>query len=185
LSHKQRPSRLVVSTGRPKTIRSAPSRQQPRESIVAIAVILAAALATFAALLITSRPYDPMNSTIAPQANVPPAPIPMGASPKASPTVAASPAEVEKPRAEQPQPASAETSQVDDAEVKSDIEQVFASDPALANVDVNVIVEHGRVTLSGAVNSAEIKQKAERAVRSVKGVTGVNNQLVIIQTTPE
>jgi BON domain len=185
LSLKQRPSRLVVSTARPKTIRSAPLRQQPRESIVAIALILAAALATFAALLITSRPYDPMNSTIAPQANVPPAPIPMGASPKASPTVAASPAEVEEPRAEQPQAASAESSQVDDAEVKSAIEQVFASDPALADVDVNLIVENGRVTLSGAVNSAEIKQKAERAVRSVKGVTGVNNQLVIIQATPE
>lgn len=182
--YNQRPGRVVVDARRPMKTKYAPPRQQPRESAVALALIVAAALATFAALLITSRPYDPMNSPIAPQETIPPAPIPIAASPKASPTMTASPGETQKPRGEQSPEAPGQTSQINDAEIKSDIEQVFASDPALANVDVNVIVENGRVTLSGAVDSPEIKQKAERTVRSIKGVSSISDQLVVIQSTP-
>src|SRR5260221_2295708 len=64
-----------------------------REGIVALTVIGAAALATFIALFLTSRPYDPMNSTLAPNETVPAgslviAPSP---SPKASPSTSPSP----------------------------------------------------------------------------------------------
>ena len=37
--------------------------------MVAVTVIVAATLATFLALFLTSRPYDPMDSTIAPHLN--------------------------------------------------------------------------------------------------------------------
>ena len=72
-----------------------------------------------------------------------------------------------------------------DAEIKAEIEQVFASDAALSNLDVIAIVDSGKVTLSGSVESAELKQKAERAIRSIKGVTSINNQLVVTRATPE
>ena len=181
MSSNQRPSRVVVSTQRPKRVQRAAYRHQPRESVVALAVIGAAALATFAALLITSRPYDPMNSTIAPQETVPPAPIQITSLPSPSPTGTSSPAERQTPAPEQ----SPEAPTPSDAEIKAEIERVFASDAALSSLDVNAIVESGKVTLSGAVDSAELKQKAERAIRSIKGVISINNQLVVTQATPQ
>lgn len=177
--------RVVVGTRRPKTVKGYSYRTQPRESVVALAMIAAAALATFAALLMTSRPYDPMNSTIAPQEVVPPAPIPLQPSPKPSPTQAPSPQERITPSPQESTGALGEDRQPDDAIIKNEIEKHFASDAALANLDVNAIVENGSVTLAGAIQSSELKQRVERTVRSIKGVTAINNQLVVIQATPE
>ena len=181
MASNQRPSRVVVPTQRPKTVKRASYRNQPREGVVALAVIGAAALATFATLLITSRPYDPMNSTIAPQETVPPAPMQITSSPNPTPTGTSSPAERQTPAPEQ----SPDTPTPNDAEIKAEIERVLASDAALSSLDVNAIVESGKVTLSGAVDSAELKQKAERAIRSIKGVISINNQLVVTQATPQ
>ena len=185
MSSNQRPSRVVVNTQRPKTVKRAAYRSQPRESVVALAVIGAAALATFAALLITSRPYDPMNSTIAPQETVPPAPISIASSPTPIPTGTPSLNERQKPVLEESPETLGEAPTPSDAEIKAEIEQVFASDAALSNLDVIAIVDSGRVTLSGSVESAELRQKAERAIRSIKGVTSINNQLVVTQATPQ
>jgi hypothetical protein len=46
------------------------------------------------------------------------------------------------------------------------------------------LVESGKVTIVGSVRSAEIKQRVEKTIRSVKGVAGVDNQLVITEATP-
>jgi len=182
LSSSQRPSRVVVNTQRPKTVKRAAYRSQPRESVVALAVIGAAALATFAALLITSRPYDPMNSTMAPQESVPPAPMQITSSP--SPISTQTPQQ-QKLKSEESPEALGEAPTSSDAEIKAEIEQVFASDAALSNLDVIAIVDSGKVTLSGSVESPELKQKAERAIRSIKGVTSINNQLVVTRATPQ
>src|SRR5215475_9642863 len=84
--------RVVVETRRPGKGGVRRDKQQPREAIAATAIILAAALATLAALLITSRPYDPMNSTIAPQTSVPPVPLTSDASPRPSASTTPTPA---------------------------------------------------------------------------------------------
>src|SRR6267154_3966856 len=62
-----------------------------REGIVALTVIGAAALATFIALFLTSRPYDPMNSTLAPGQTVPAGSLALGPSPKPSAPISPSP----------------------------------------------------------------------------------------------
>ena len=182
MSSNQRPSRVVVNTQRPKTVKRPAYPSQPRESVVALVVIGAAALATFAALLITSRPYDPMNSTLAPQESVPPAPMQITSSPSPIPTQTT---QQQKLKSEESPEALGEAPTPSDAEIKAEIEQVFASDAALSNLDVIAIVDSGKVTLSGSVESAELKQKAERAIRSIKGVTSINNQLVVTRATPQ
>src|SRR5260221_744185 len=89
-----RRKRIVIETTRARPRGGRPGARQPRtgarEGIVALTVIAAAALATFVALFLTSRPYDPMNSTLAPVQTVP-AGSPATPSPKPSPTLSPSP----------------------------------------------------------------------------------------------
>lgn len=74
---------------------------------------------------------------------------------------------------------------VDDASVQSHIDAVLAADPALAKLDVSTLVENGKVTIVGSVRSAELKQRVERTIQSLKGVLAVDNQLVVNESTPQ
>jgi hypothetical protein len=179
--------RVVITTSgeharrvvRPRGVR----RAGPREWVVALVVIGAAGLATFLALFLTSRPYDPMNSTVQPQQSVPagqlqlqptPTPSPSQA-PSANPTAGFSPEPSREPAT--PPPA--------DATIQQEIEQALHSDAALTELDISTIVEAGRVTIIGSVRSSDLKQRVARIVRGIKGVTAVDNQLVVIEATPQ
>ena len=180
----QRPDRkrVVISTSSVQKRGARPPGRSAssRESVVALSVIGAAALATFLALFLTSRPYDPMNSTFDAQQTVPSGPL-AAQSPTASPTPSATATRL----SESPEPAGETAVAVDDSAIQAEIERVAKSDPALANLDVSTIVEGGRVTIIGSVSSAELKQRVERAIRAIRGVAGVDNQLVVIEPTPE
>src|SRR6185295_14074488 len=147
-------------------------RSRNTELWLAISLIVAAALATFFALFLTSRPYDPMNTALAPQQTIPAGP---GISPSPKPQTASSPSLP-----------SGETSPavVDDATIQSQIDKTLASDSALANLDVSTLVENGKVTIVGSVKSSELKQRVAREIRALKGVTSIDNQLVVAETTP-
>ena len=149
-------------------------------------MIAAAALATLIALFLTSRPYDPMNSTVVPQQAIPEGPVAMQPSPKHSPTPTPTPQSSPSPPARQALEPTVETTVTipDDASIQSQIEKILASDPVLSQLDVSTLVENGKVTLVGSVHSPDMKQRVERAVRSVKGVITVDNQLVVTQATP-
>ena len=188
MSYNQR-RRVVVETRPPQTraARNRSYRRQPREGMVAVAVIAAAALAAFLALFITSRPYDPMNSTVAPLQAVPSAPLAMEASPKPSQTTTPSPEQKPAASPEQTSEPAGETARSimpDDTAIQTEIEKTIAADDTLTKLDVSTIVENGKVTVVGSVRSADLKQRVEKAVRSVKGVVSVNNQLAIMETTP-
>jgi osmotically-inducible protein OsmY len=73
---------------------------------------------------------------------------------------------------------------VDDASIQAHIDAALAADPNLAKLDVSTLVENGKVTIVGAVRSAELKQRVERTIRSIKGVNGVSNQVVVNEATP-
>lgn len=178
----QNSRRVVVSTSPGQARRGAPRNARPgrsREGIVALSVIGAAALATFLALFVTSRPYDPMTSTLDAQQTVPSGPL-SAQSPTPSPTPTASST---RP-AESPEPAGETAPAVDDSAIQAEIERASKSDATLANLDVSTIVEGGRVTIIGSVSSAELKQRVERTIRAIRGVTAVDNQLVVIEPTP-
>jgi osmotically-inducible protein OsmY len=72
----------------------------------------------------------------------------------------------------------------DDAGIQSQIERTLASDPVLSKLDVSTLVEGGKVTIVGSVRSADLKQRVEKTLRSVKEVISVDNQLVVTEATP-
>jgi BON domain-containing protein len=180
LMQRQDRKRVVVSTSRPSRYARPPGpAHRSREGVVALSIIGAAALATFLALFITSRPYDPMDSTFDAQQTVPSGPL-AAQSPTPSPT----PTATSTRPSESPQPAG-EIAAVDDATIQAQIERASRSDPALANLDVSTIVEGGRVTIIGSVPAADTKQRVERTIRAIRGVVAVDNQLVVIEATPQ
>lgn len=152
---------------------------------MALTVIGAAALATFVALSLTSRPYDPMNSTVAPLQTVPAGSVATQPSPKPSPSASPLLQPTQAPAAGQsPEPAGETAPVPDDAGIEAQIERTMSANPALSKLDVSTLVEGGKVTIVGSVQSADLKQRVEKALRSVKGVTAVDNQLVVTEAIP-
>jgi hypothetical protein len=185
----RRPNRIVIETAsaRPRPGGQRTRRQTgpgTREGLVALTVIGAAALATFVALFITSRPYDPMNSTAAPLQTVPAGSVAMQPSPKPSSTVSPSAQQKQAAAEQSPEPSGDTATVPDDAGIQSQIEQTLASDPILSKLDVSTLVDRGKVTIVGSVKSTDLKQRVEKVLRSVKGVVGVDNQLVVTEATP-
>jgi len=188
--HSRRRNRIVIETPSERNRRATrPVGRQPspgaREVIVALTVIGAAALATFIALFLTSRPYDPMNSTLAPVQTVPAGSLAMQPSPKPSSTISPSPQpSLAGGVVPSPEPTLETATVPDDAGIQSQIERTLAADPVLSKLDVSTLVEGGKVTIVGSVRSADLKQRVEKTLRSVKGVVSVDNQLVITEATP-
>ncbi len=149
------------------------------EPWIAISIIVAATLATFLALFITSRPFDPDTSSIGPQQAIPAGP---SVSPSVKPSPTISPTPQNKPSAS---PSVTPEVLLDDASIQSRVDAALAADANLSKLDVSTLVENGKVTLVGSVRSAELKQRVEKAIRSIKGVTSVSNQLVVNEATPE
>ena len=124
-----------------------------------------------------------MDSTIAPQQTVPQDPITPTPSPKPSPT--GTPLDQGPSSGKTNESAGeAKVAAIDDATIQAEIEKTIAGDPTLSTLDLSTIVEGGKVTLAGSVRSPDLKQRVEKAVRSVKGVVSVDNQLVITEATP-
>ena len=64
----------------------------------------------------------------------------------------------------------------DDA-IERDVKNKLAADPELHAADVDVDVEDGVVTLSGHLDTAELRDKAVRIAQTVVGVTRVTDEL--------
>jgi osmotically-inducible protein OsmY len=69
-----------------------------------------------------------------------------------------------------------------DAQIRADVIDEMAYDPAVTVRDVAVVVERGIVTLSGVADSYGTRQAAEQAAWRVGGVIGVNNNIVVDPT---
>jgi hypothetical protein len=67
----------------------------------------------------------------------------------------------------------------DDATVQASVDKKISDDPDLAALGVIATVADGRVTLTGTVDTMEQKRSIERAVRSVKGVKGVDDRITV------
>jgi osmotically-inducible protein OsmY len=66
---------------------------------------------------------------------------------------------------------------LDDTTIQDAATKRLTDDPGLASV--TVIVIGGKATLTGTVNSADLKSAAERVVRRVQGVKSVENKVEI------
>lgn len=68
---------------------------------------------------------------------------------------------------------------IGDAAISAAVNARLAKDPALSVMKVDVDTVQGRVTLSGTAPDAAAQARATQLARSVDGVTGVDNRLVV------
>lgn len=68
---------------------------------------------------------------------------------------------------------------IDDAMITTSVNASLAQDPDLSAIKIDVDTKDGIVTLSGPAPTASAKDKATELAKQVKGVSSVNNQLVV------
>jgi hypothetical protein len=67
----------------------------------------------------------------------------------------------------------------DDGAVQLAIDKTIADDPALSALGITATVLDGKVMLTGTVKSEALKSQIDKAIRAVKGVKQVDNQIVV------
>lgn len=67
----------------------------------------------------------------------------------------------------------------DDSTIQIAVDKKLNNDPQLSSLGVTATVTNGRVTLIGMVHSQADKSQVERAVKAVKGVKSVDNQISV------
>lgn len=74
---------------------------------------------------------------------------------------------------------SAPASGSDDANIQVAVDKRLHDDPAFSSLGITATVLNGKVTLMGIVKTQALKDQVERAVRNLKGVTTVDNQISV------
>jgi hypothetical protein len=179
-------SRVVVETPharreyeRAEAVRH-PERNGVSGGVLAAVVVGVIALAALMVLFLMNR-QDTANETLA---NQPPqTTIVQQPAQQQPPIIVQQPATTTQPA---PviitQPAtggSAPSSGNDDAVIQTAIDKKFSDDPAFSSLGVTATVFGGKVTLMGTVKSQALKNQIERAVKNVKGVLSVDNQISV------
>ena len=81
------------------------------------------------------------------------------------------------------QPAGGETAPANtsnDGAVQMAIDKKVGDDPTLSALGITATVLDGKVTLTGTVKSEALKSQIDKAIRSVKGVKQVDNQIAVM-----
>jgi hyperosmotically inducible periplasmic protein len=68
---------------------------------------------------------------------------------------------------------------IDDATITTKVKAAFVKDPVVKALQVNVDTFKGAVQLSGFVDTAEQKTRAEQVARGITGVTNVKNNITV------
>lgn len=68
---------------------------------------------------------------------------------------------------------------VDDAAITASVAAGFAKDADLSAIKIDVDTKNGKVTLYGPAASAAARERATTIAKSVKGVSAVDNKLVV------
>ena len=185
-----RRDRVVVET--PTERREVVHSQSVRDNngisagMVGVLVVVAIALITMLVLFwLSSQPTT--DSTLT--AQQPPTVIEQPA-----PAAQQPPVIIQQPAPVQPQPApiivtppaggtmpaeSANTANIDST-VQAAIDKRLTDDPEFSTLGITASVINGKVMLIGTVKSEELKAKIERAVKQIKGVKAVDNQISVI-----
>ncbi len=155
---------------------------------VGVIVVVAIALITIVVLfLMNEQAPDTANANLAEQqaAQQPVIVQQPAAQQQQPPVIIQQPA----PAANQPpviinQPAAsggtAPTNTSDDGAVQMAIDKKITDDPTLSTLGVTTTVLDGKVTVTGTVKSEALKSQVDRALRAVKGVKQVDNQIIVM-----
>lgn len=83
----------------------------------------------------------------------------------------------------QPAPASAGSTTAstdpDDSSIQTAVGKKLNDDPTLSTLGITATVLNGKATLMGSVKTEALKAQVERAVKDVKGVKSVDNQISV------
>jgi len=71
-----------------------------------------------------------------------------------------------------------------DRRIEMDVSEAFAIDSALFEIPIDVAVDSGFVTLKGEVSSGYLRNHAGALAARVRGVTGIDNRLRVIDAGP-
>lgn len=71
---------------------------------------------------------------------------------------------------------------IDDASITTKVKAAFVKDPMVKAMQVNVDTFKGTVQLSGFVDTAEQKSRAEEIARGINGVANVKNNITVKST---
>lgn len=67
----------------------------------------------------------------------------------------------------------------DDGAIQAAVDKKLRDDPTLSTLGITATVLNGKVMLTGIVKSEALKAQVERAVRNIKGVTSIDNQISV------
>jgi len=71
------------------------------------------------------------------------------------------------------------TTGLDDGAIQAGIDKRLSDDPTFSSLGITSTVINGKVTLMGNVKTAALRSQVERAVRDLKGVKSVDNQITV------
>ena len=182
-----RRSRVVVNTptSQREVVRSEavkyPEREGVSGGVLAAIVVGVVALAAIAVLFLMNRQQQDANANVAsqpPQTTIvqQPAQQPPVVVQQPAPATQPAPVIVNNP------PASGGTATngaPNDFSIQAAIDKKLSNDPNLSSLGIYATVVNGKATITGTVRSEAVKAQVERAVRSVKGVKSVDNQIII------
>jgi osmotically-inducible protein OsmY len=81
-----------------------------------------------------------------------------------------------------PAPTPAPVKHTDDDRIYDEVRRKLANDLDVKGAAIDVAVKDGVVTLSGKVHTEHGKEKAEKLIKKVKGVSSVQNNLVVMES---
>ena len=187
--------RIVVDTpsGRREEIHTEQRQYPERNSGVSGAALAAIvvgviALAAIIILFVMNQQQNALNANTTAQQQQPPQTIIQQPAQQQPPVIVQQPAApAQQPPViinGQPSAGGTTTSGVapsgpDDSSIQTAVDKKLTNDPALSALGVTATVINGKVTLIGMVHSQAEKSQVERAVRQVKGVKSVDNQLSV------
>jgi hypothetical protein len=155
--------------------------------MVGVLVVVAIALITMLVLFwLSSQPTTDSTLTAQEQPTVVQQPAPAAQQP---PVIIQQPAPVQTqpapiivtpPAGGTTMPAQSATTTNMDSTVQAAIDKRLTDDPEFSTLGITASVIDGKVMLVGTVKSEELKAKIERAVKQIKGVKAVDNQISVI-----
>jgi len=161
---------------RDETVRY-PERSGTSGAVLAAVVIGVVALAAIIILFVMNRQQQDANANLASQ---PPQTTIVQQPAQQPPVVIEQPAPVTQPAPVIINPApGGSASSPDDSAIQAAIDKKLGDNPTLSLLGIYVIVTNGKATLTGTVKTEGQKAAVERAVRNVKGVKSVDNQIII------
>ena len=185
-----RKSRVVVET--PNERREVVHTQSVRDNngisagMVGVLVVVAIALITMLVLFwLSSQPTTDPALTAQQQPTVVQQPAPAAQQPpviiqQPAPVQQPAPIIVTPPAGGTTMPAQSATTTNIDSTVQAAIDKRLTDDPEFSTLGITASVIDGKVMLVGTVKSEELKAKIERAVKQIKGVKAVDNQISVI-----